>query len=176
MWNTSIASSHQPTNFSSHFWRLFTLKRIGYTVAGTFAFAGAAVAVNSRTNTANPSVPTRAFTVQQAKTGPTDNTVPGNQVGAASSTVQSKFSVQANVSGSGTAASNVQVNVNGQNIPVPANGSVQRTVTSSDGSQTTSVSATNSTNSQSNAQNSSSTSFNLNVSSNSTTSGSTATP
>lgn len=77
-----------------------------------------------------------------------------------SSSVSSQMSVSAQGGANNAPQSSMKVNVNGQDVPVPQNGSVQRTVTNPDGSSTSySVNS-----SQGSSSNSSSTSLNVQVS------------
>lgn len=92
-----------------------------------------------------------------------DTTPPEHQ-----DSIQSDTSVDSQVSqvnnGASSNSSSVKVNVNGQNIPVPENGSVNQTI-NSDG-QTTNVSVTNqSSSSNGSASNSSTVNINSNSSS-----------
>lgn len=95
----------------------------------------------------------------------TQSTTPSSQPSTSASTTTTKPSASSSVSvnSSGNSSSTTQVTVDGQNVTVPENGTVQKTITSPDGS--TSVSITS--NSQSGGSNNSNTSTNLSVSTNS---------
>lgn len=168
----SIGTGQKASFFSSIVRQIHTLfvpKRVGYTVAGAFAFAGAATTLNISAPPKNPAT-TPFYVVQKANAASTQPKQPG-----ADNSATTKLAFSAATSNSSSAQQDVQLHVNGQNIPVPANGTTRQTVTNSDGSQT-SVNATSSTDSQGNTSNSLSTSFNLNISSNSKSSGGTDSP
>jgi cytoskeletal protein RodZ len=89
-----------------------------------------------------------------------------NGTTSSNSTAQSNSSASSNVSASVNSSdsghSSAKVTVNGQDIPVPQNGSTQQTVTSPDGS-TTNVSVSQSTSGNGQATNANSTNTSLNV-------------
>ena len=136
---------------------LFTPKRVGFTLAGAFVLAGAAAFANTAGNQ-DVDTPSRSITVQSSASDTTQPESSSTDPETSASTDQSTAGAA-----SSTSSTNVQVNVNGQSIAVPENGSVQKTVPTSDGTSQSSVSVNSSSNS-------SGTSLNLNVSSNSTSS------
>jgi hypothetical protein len=140
MFASVLASSHS----------LFTPKRVGFTLAGAFVFVGAAAAMNGGVVGQDTKGKQQNFTVQTA----TDSTA--DQASSSGESVPG--------STSNTSSTNVQVNVNGQNIAVPENGSVQQTVPTQDGTGQSSVSVKSS-------NNNSSSSLNVNISSNSSSTG-----
>lgn len=138
--------------------------RIGYTLAGAFAFIGTAAAVHAATTPGSTANGADSLTLHQT----TSQVAPAGSTGtnASASSSHAENSVHASVSASGTRTPDVQLRVNGQNIPVPTNGTTQQTVTSTDGSQT-SVNASSNVSTAGDASNTSTTTFNLNVTSNS---------
>ena len=86
---------------------------------------------------------------------------------AASAQSDTSSSVTVNASNGNTSKSSVKVTVNGQDVPVPANGKVQKTVTTSGGTTTFSIN----TSTQGSGGNDSTSSTSLNVLNNSTTFG-----
>lgn len=132
---------------------LFTRKRVGFTLAGAFVIVGSAVAMNGGSANQPAKSKQQSFTVQTS----TDSTAtpadpPSNQAASTNTTAPG--------SASNSSSTNVQLNVNGQNVDVPQNGSVQKTVPTEDGNGQSSVSVNSSSNS-------SSSSLNVNISSNS---------
>jgi len=167
------ADDRRATSSPTHGLRL-SRTRIGYTLAGAFAFVGTAAAVHAATTPGSTANGADSLTLHQT----TSQMAPAGSASADTPTSSSpnnhaSSSVHASVSASGTGAPDVQLQVNGQNIPVPANGTTQQTVTSTDGSQT-SVKASSNVSSAGDASNSSTTMFSLNVTSNSSTGGTTA--
>ena len=127
--------------------------------ASALAAAGAFTGVQAANNGNEP----QAVTNTQVQTDTTSTNVQ-------SPTVAPTTNSQTNVSGfSDTANNKVKVEVNGQNISVPQNGSVHQDIPTQNGSTT--VDVTSSTNGS--ASNGSNTSLNVNVSSNSSNAGST---
>ena len=143
--------------------------RIGYTLAGAFAFIGTAAAVHAATAPSSSAAGgTDSLNLHQTTSqvvAPASD--PSNQSQSAADTTNT---VHASVSAGTGHTPEVQLQVNGQNIPVPANGTTQQTVTGTDGSQT-SVNASSNVSSEGDASNSSTTTFSLNVTSNSSTEG-----
>jgi hypothetical protein len=139
---------------------LFTPKRVGFTLAGAFVFAGAAAAVSHDETGHHSTSKSQNFTVQTTTDGSSSapEQVPDAEAGAA----QPSDSTSSG-SASNSNSTSVQVNVNGQNIDVPDNGSVSTTVPSQDGTGQSSVNVNSS-------QNNSSSSLNVNISSNSNSS------
>jgi hypothetical protein len=145
---------------------LVTLKRVGVSVAGTFAFVGAAAALNATgtvgsnaATKATPTTPTQqsASTSDQSASQPNTSPADIDQDASGGATTHTSFSATTT-----NGQTNVNLTVNGKNIPLPANGSTQQTVTNTDGSQTTVNTSTN-VSSNSTATNSSSSSFSVNV-------------
>jgi hypothetical protein len=138
---------------------LFTPKRVGFTLAGAFVFAGAAAAMSNGEADRSASSRHQNFTVQTS----TDSAVgPEDTSNSTDDTAQPNSPVNSG-SASNSNSTDVQVNVNGQIIDVPDNGSVSTTVPSQDGSGQSSVSINSS-------QNNDSSSLDVNVSSNSSSS------
>lgn len=163
----------QPSFFSTVLQQthsLFTAKRVGYTVAGAFAFVGTAAALSFATSSELPtnSPGKQHLTVQNVPT-------PQPSQSTTNSPAEDSNSAAPSAPGSASNQSNndIDVNVNGQDIPVPENGTTHRTVTSSDGSHT-SVDITSNSSSSGSAANKSTTSFNLDVTSDSSTTGGTS--
>lgn len=143
---TPSFGSHHGAVFAGlgHF---FTPKRVGLAAAGTLAFLGTGAAFNS---------PSASLPALHAKDSSSSVSLPGP--------VQS-LSVTGGASSSGN---KVKVNVNGKDIPVPDNGSVQQTVPTSDGSGNSTVTVNSN---QGGSFNDSSSSLNVTINSSSTTSG-----
>lgn len=146
--------------------------RIGYTLAGIFVFAGVGAAVHAATAVSDNSLtPADPSTVNQAGS---QLAAPADAADGQRQTQDSTSTVHASVSSNGASTPDVHLQVNGQDIPVPVNGSSQQTITGEDGSQT-SVSSNSTVSSEGDASNSSTTTFSLNVDS-SSTGGSTTAP
>jgi hypothetical protein len=177
----SVVSSETHTSgFFNQIHRVVTAKRVGYSLAGAFAFAGVtAAAANVGTNAKLAPTPPQVSGTQSA-------TTPDEQAAAAtpepanatevptqnSTSTSTGFTANTTPSGEQT----VQLQVNGQDVPVPTNGSSQQIVTNVDGTQT---SVSTSTTQQGDNSNQSFTSVNLNVHSHSssfTSGGTTSTP
>lgn len=135
---------------------ILTPKRAGFTLLSAFAFVGAAAGVSMAIgpNSSPPQSP--SYTIQKASTPDSGSTSPLPADTAANTPPASSDS-----SGS---THHVQLNVNGRNIAVPQNGSVQQTVPTTSGTGQSSVSVNSSSND-------SSSSLNVNISTNSTTTG-----
>lgn len=133
-----------------------TPKRAGFTLLSAFAFVGAAAGVNMAIGPSSSPPQSPNYTIQKATTPNMDNT----------SLLPANTTANAPPAGSGNSGSthNVQLNVNGRNIAVPQNGSVQQTVPNTSGTGQSSVSVNSSSND-------SSSSLNVHVSTNSTTTG-----
>lgn len=170
------SASRSSSIFSSalaHSASILTPRRVGYTVAGVFMFAGAAAVMNGAA--ANPgtsaNTKTQHFSVQtQSHTSGDTAAADGSQQSAAGSSSSTNFS--ADTSGGGTA--HVQLNVNGQDIPVPTSGSTSQTIVNGNGSTTT-VDVNGNTSTQGASSNQTSTHFSLDVHSSSSSSGGTTT-
>jgi hypothetical protein len=147
MFASVLASSHS----------LFTPKRVGFTLAGAFVLAGSAAAMSGGANPQHAKPAPQTLTVQTSA----DNTAGSEN--SSSATTDAATTVDGSTA-QNTDTTNVQLHVNGQNIDVPANGSVQQSVPTQDGSGTSSVSINAS-------NNNSSSSLNVNISSNSSSSG-----
>lgn len=163
--NTEHSSSSQKnTSFSSVSSFVQNHKRGSLLVFSAVTAASViAVGVNAQSN---PTEAPQQSTTVQATTSietPLENADSPNT--ASSSAPETTTSSSAGAEA--TNSSNVQLNVNGQDIPVPQNGSTQQTVPSSDGSSQTSVNIT--TNGDANST--SSLNVNLNSSTNSSNSG-----
>jgi hypothetical protein len=145
-------------------------KRVSYTLAGAFACAGvAAFGVTQANQAGSPAESSAQTTITSERfdataamqTNPSSDQSNNSNPGPNTSSSKSSSSTSQHTS----------VTVNGQDIPVPENGSTQRTFTS-DGGQT-SVSVNSSSNG--NATNSSSSSLNVQVQSDSSSSSTTST-
>jgi len=145
-----LASSHS----------LFTPKRVGFTLAGAFVFAGAAAALNVGGSSQGSASGKQNFTFQSSS----DNTAPTEGSGVDPANPAAQSSASSDGSASNTNNTSVNVTVNGQSISVPDNGSVHETVPTEDGSGQSSVSVHQSTNK-------SNSSLNVNVNSSTSTSG-----
>ncbi len=132
--------------------------RLRYSISGAILFVGSCTAFGLANNASGaqpfPSVGELAeqmttHTVQLQVTGSTSAT--GTTSGTQSSTPSHSAGSTSVVNSSSSTQSGTKttVTVNGQNVPVPANGTVQRTVTSPDGSSSVNVSSTSSDNSAS---------------------------
>lgn len=168
MQGSKSSQHHSSSIFGSalaHSTSILTPRRLGYTVAGAFVFVGAAVTLHGSSSAANQgqSPNPQDFSVQASTVPPPDTTSSDTTSGGASSST----SFSSSTSGSGH--TKVQLNVNGRDIPVPANGSTQQTVTSQDGNTQTTVTTNSST--QGDAQNVLSSNFSVNVSSSSSSTG-----
>jgi len=161
-------SPHPFANALQHITSVITLKRVGLSLAGTFAFVGAATAMNTTpapvTDTSTK-VNTRTNNAQaqqgSADEGPSDaSSVPPTE-GATDKSNSSSTSYSSTTTNGKT---NVQLTVNGQEIPVPSDTTSQQTIVHDDGSQTV-VNTHASTNGS--TTNASSSTFSLNVSTNS---------
>lgn len=166
----ATASDRSPGVFSSvlHQLReLLTPKRVGYSLAGAFVLAGTAAMaggashpqapaahLNSQSNSQNTDSSTTGSPANNdaaAKPAPPDTTAP-------STPTTTHFS--ANSSADGSQA--VHLDVNGQPVAVPSNGSVHHSQTNQDGSHTTiDANGNSTTNGGSSSQSSSS--FNVNI-------------
>lgn len=150
-----------------HIRSVFTPRRLGYTLAGAFVFAGAAVVMNSGTashhavESKNDGFDAQTSSSNQASQSNNDRTITSSP-----SSTSTDFS--SSTSSDGT--TNTSLNVNGQDIDVPSNGSTHHTVTNSDGSQTT-VDVSGDSTSQSSSSNTSHSNFSLNVHSKSSSGG-----
>jgi hypothetical protein len=133
---------------------IFTPRSITYTVAGALVIAGGAMALTSSPDSSSAQGNVKGYSVQTDKTADTTSVAAPTPSGSTTST-----SFPATTDGANTP--DVHLTVNGQDIPVPANGSTQQTVTDSGGQ--TSVTTNSNVTSQGSANNSSSTSFSLNV-------------
>ncbi len=170
MQGSSTSGQQSSNNFSSalqHANSLFTFKRVSYTVAGAFVFAGAAVAAQASTPSAQPKQPVKATQVLTTQSD-TAGSAPKVNDSQASNSATSSTNVSASTSSDGTPK--VSVTVNGQDMAVPQNGSTQQTVTNTDGSTTT-TNISSSASGQGSARNSSSSSFSLDVHSSSSSQG-----
>jgi len=167
MQGSKSSQNHSSSIFSSalaHSASILTPRRLGYTVAGAFVFVGAAVTLHGSSAANQGQNPNpQDFSVQASTVPPPDTTSSDTTSGGASSST----SFSSSTSGSGH--TKVQLNVNGRDIPVPANGSTEQTVTSQDGNTQTTVTTNSST--QGDAQNVSSSNFSVNVSSSSSSTG-----
>jgi hypothetical protein len=121
-----LASSHS----------LFTPKRVGFTLAGAFVFAGAAAAIGIGGSQQPSHTKSQNFTVQTSSdnTTGTQNTPTEPQTAADTNSTTT--------SGTVSNSSSVNVTVNGKNIAVPENGSIHQTVPTEDGNGKSSVSVT----------------------------------
>ncbi len=137
--------------------RLPKLRR-GYSISGAVLFVGSCAAFVLANNASGaqpfpaagePAGQSTTHNVQLQVTGSTSatGTTSGTQFSTPSSSAGSTSVV--NSSSSTQSGTKTTVTINGQNIPVPANGTVQRTVTSPDGSSSVNVSSTSSDNSAS---------------------------
>lgn len=164
-------SGQQPSNVFStalqHASSLFTFRRVSYTLAGAFVFAGAAVAVQATNPSEQPKQSVKASQVlnSSSNTAPSATT-PSNSDSAASASTSTN--VSATTSANGTPQ--VSVSVNGEDLAVPQNGSTQHTTTNPDGSTTT-TNISSSASGQGSASNSSHSSFSLDVHSSSSLEG-----
>ena len=118
---------------------------------------GAAISLSvlSSSGSSNPNVPTKPLTMARSTTNVNLHSQSTGSAGDNSSTnsdsqVSSGTSLNMVVNSHSqptTSQSSTSLNVNGQNIPVPPNGSFSQTTTSPDGSKTTiNISSTNSSN------------------------------
>jgi hypothetical protein len=133
----------------------FTLKHLGVGLAGTFAFAGVAVAIHNAT--ANSAIEIDAAQSNMRHSEPAQE----SENGIAASPKKAASDTSSSSSGNDSSTSshtNVQLDVNGQQVAVPDNEDSHQII-SSDGSQTTVDSSSNSDG----TKNSSRSSFNLNV-------------
>jgi hypothetical protein len=140
---------------------LFTPKRVGFTLAGAFVFVGAAAAIGNGETDHNPPSKSQNFTVQTS----TDNTAAPEEHSDSTANTAQPSNPTSPGSASNSNSTDVHVNVNGQSIDVPDNGSVSTTVPSQDGTGQSSVKVNSS-------QNSSSSSLNVDISSSSNSSSS----
>lgn len=143
-----------------------TLRRVGLSIAGTFAFAGAVAALNANSPAENPSAQPTSHTAAQANQSSTATNDSNDSTPAADSHSSSSTSFSSTTTNGVT---NTHLNVNGQDIPVPANGSTQQTVTN--GTTQTTINASTSTTGQGAASNTNSTNFSVNITNNSSASG-----
>jgi len=145
------------------------LKRLGFSVAGTFAFVGAASVINAAatpgtTTTSSKQEPLRTSTTEsQITADQTDNdsVLPKglDKVGTTSTSISSTT-----ING----VTDTHVTINGKDIKLPASSNTHQTVINNDGSTTT-VTSTSNSSSQSSTTNSSSSSFSLHVENHSST-------
>jgi hypothetical protein len=134
--DTGPIQSNQSRNFFSvaRQWAtsVVTLKRLGWSTAGAFAFVGATLALNGSAplQDATPAKENTAHTsLTQDSSSKTSSTEQDNSAGAASTNT----SYSSTTSGGKTT---VNFEINGQDIPVPANSSTHQTITNNDGTHT----------------------------------------
>jgi len=145
------------------------LKHLGFSIAGTFAFVGAATVINAAatpgaTTTSSKQEPLRTSTTESQITADqtnNDSTLPKepNKIGTNSTSISSTT-----ING----ITDTHITINGKDIKLPANSNTHQTVISKDGSTTT-VTSTSNSSSQGSTTNSSSTSFSLHVENHSST-------
>ena len=151
------------TSFSSVSSFVQSHKRGGLIVFSAVT-AASVIAIGVNAQSSSTETPKQSTTVQTAADTETPLEHTDNLNVASDSTIETTTS---GTTAESANSSNVQLNVNGQDIPVPQNGSTQQTVPSSDGSSQTSVNVT--TNGDANSA--SSLNVNLNLSTNSSNSG-----
>jgi hypothetical protein len=148
---------------------LITFRRIGFSLAGTLAFAGAATALNTSAVNSSGSVdssqPKHTVSTERPS-APVTDAATGN-TDSSSSSASSSTSFSSNTTNGQTT---VHMNVNGQDIPVSPNSQTHQTITNADGSQTT-VNSSSTVSNQGSVSNSSTTNFSLHVSTNSSSTG-----
>jgi len=173
-----VSSGNQSSDTSSSSqlpFSFFTLRRFGFTLAGTCLLAGAAAAAAAgSTSTPHTSqYDIRATSTPSGASSPSDDTSAAgenaqNTDGGAASHNVTSFSV----SSDGSTVPQTRLNVNGQEIPIPNNGNSSQTVQNTNGSQTT-VDVSGNTSTQGDGQNYSSSTFSVNVQSESVSEGGT---
>lgn len=154
----------------SHPSRVITPARLGYTLTGTFIVAGATAAISPMNtpvakssqkenivNADSTPLTTSVETTKQNKTEPANDSE-STQVHTDVSTTTSDVS------------SSVNLQVNGQTIPIPRNGTVHQSISSNEGNSTQ-VTVTGNISVQGDTSNSSNSYMSLNVRSQSKTSG-----
>lgn len=168
--------SHQRPGMVSkaarHLASLFTLRRISFTLAGTFAFAGVAAALHNPTPTAGSDTPhTNSAQSQSADQLQQHADTTGQPAAGSAPSDSSTSSTSTNTSFSSTTVNGqttTRLQVNGQDVDLPSNGTSRQTMTNTDGSRTT-VDSSTSTSSGGSVSNSSHSSFSLNVTTNGST-------
>jgi len=168
---SSQANQSNPSSVLSHVLRQSSVK-----IVGLLLFLAVCVAVfvltshtsastAHNTSTLHQPSPTQLTITQHTATSPQSQTSSQPQSGQSSAAPLSSSSVSDTTSSSGSSSgpSKTRVSVNGQDIPVPQNGTVQKTISGTDGS--TSVSVSSSSQSSGDSSNNSSSSTELNVSS-----------
>lgn len=149
--------------------RIAMIKHRTYTIAIAAVFFVAMIAqilVLKNTATSKTQTNDAVTNAAQAATRASLDSTEGEQTEPANDGGGTVNSDQTN--GSNTSSqSNADVTVNNQQIPVPENGSVSKTVQSSDGSTTIDVTSNNASNGDSQSSNSTSTSLNVSTKTNS---------
>jgi hypothetical protein len=169
---TDSTDSHQSHGFFAATMRrvasLITFKRLSISVAGTFAFVGAAAALNASgavgSNTGVKTTDDLHTAAQQSESSvdqPAATPATPSEDSGNSSTNSTSFSATTT-----NGKTDVNLNVNGKDIPVSNNSSTHQVITNSDGSQTT-VNMSSNVSSNGTASNTSISSFSLNVNSSS---------
>jgi hypothetical protein len=174
------STSNQSPRFSTEFFHrissVITFRRVGLSVAGTFAFVGAAAALNTTGHVDNLGSQVNQHTT--STTAASENSASSSDQSSSSSASSSQNTAGQDGQSSGASTStsfsstttngqtSTQFTVNGKNIPVPANGSTQQTIVNADGSHTT-ISSSNVNATQNSATNQSSSNITLNVTTNS---------
>lgn len=158
-----------PRFFSDSLKQIRLPRHFGYAFAGALVFAGATTALSVTSSSSTPELNNPKQTLQSTQSPATP---PPTQLTPEDTSSQAS-PVNTPISGTNQ---DVHVNVNGKDIPVPANGSTEQTITSADGTNRTTVNATSNTEVNGYASNSSSTTFNLQITSNSSSTGGSSSP
>ena len=146
---------------------LLSHKRISVEIAGAFTCIGFFTAIGAGANPVQPHDTPSAPSPSPSHSIETLKSVqPTSSVSLQTSTSDTRVNPPppSSDSSKSTSSSSATVTINGQNVAVPANGSVQRTITSPDGTTTLDVSSSN----KSSGTGGSSSSVDLNVSSTNT--------
>jgi hypothetical protein len=170
--STPNQGPHSSVEFLHRIMSVITLRRVGLSVAGTFAFVGAAAFLNNPVhvdNVGTPAAASRTTTTSANASSASDESPSTQKQNNASGSSQQSSGASSNTSFSSTTANgqtSTHLNMNGQDVPIPTNGSMQQTVINADGSQTT-VSSSSSTVTQNSVNNQSSSTITFDVTTNS---------
>lgn len=144
---------------------VITLRRVGFSVAGTFAFVGGATILNTPARTSPENASSSLSATQTTRSLPADSSGSNDQ-----STSHAPTQTGNNGAAAKTSTTSTQLTVNGQSIPISANGTGHHTVTT--GNSTTTIDTSSTSSSGGAGGTGSSTSFSMSVNSSSSSSSS----